>query len=73
MDLMNSRLVRGVFGTLVLGALGFGAGQAFASTGPEDAPPGQTCAQFCTAKYGEGTQAVYVRWNGYNWVCDCIL
>lgn len=73
MQLVNSKLARSVFGTLVLAALGFGASQALASTGPEEAPPGYTCARFCTEKYGEGTQAVYVRWNGYNWVCDCIL
>jgi hypothetical protein len=73
MQLVNSKLVRSVFGTLVLGALGFGTGQAFADASPEEAPPGQNCARFCTAKYGEGTQAVYVYWNGYNWVCDCIL
>lgn len=72
MHLVNGRLVRSVLGALVAGALGFGATQAFASAAPEEAAPGQSCYQFCTERYGEGTQPVYVRWNGYNWVCDCI-
>jgi hypothetical protein len=70
---MTERLVRGVCGTLVLAALGFGASQAVAASGGEWAPPGQTCAQFCTQKYGEGTQAIYHYKSGNQWYCTCIL
>jgi hypothetical protein len=71
---LSGRLVRGVCGTLVVGALGFGVSQAVAAPpGGEWALPGQTCAQFCTQKYGEGTQAVYHYKAGNQWYCSCIL
>lgn len=70
---MTERLVRGVCGTLVLGALSFGASQAVASPGGEWAPPGQGCFQFCTEKYGEGTQPVYHYKVADQWYCSCIL
>jgi hypothetical protein len=68
----NGKVVRGVAGAVVFGALCFGASQAFAASGSEWAPPGQTCFQYCTEKYGEGTQPVYHRYDGYQWLCSCI-
>ncbi len=68
----NWKRGRGVFGVMVLGALGFGASQAFATTPPEWIPPGQTCYEYCIAKFGEGTQPVYIRYVGGQWQCSCI-
>lgn len=73
MHRINGKLVRGVFGALVVGAMGFGANQAFANTPQVWAPPGQTCFQYCTETYGEGTQPVYHRKVGDQWLCSCIL
>ena len=72
MHRINGRLVRGVCGTLVLGALSFGVSQAVAAPAGEWAPPGQTCFQFCTEKYGEGTQPVYHYKVGNQWYCSCL-
>lgn len=72
MQRINGKLVRGVFGAAVAGALSFGATQAFASSASEWAPPGQTCFQYCTEKYGEGTQPVYHQYVYGQWLCSCL-
>jgi hypothetical protein len=67
-----SYLRRGLFGIAVVGSLGFGVTQALASTRSEWAPAGQDCGEYCTARYGEGTQPVYHYYNGSRWLCSCI-
>ena len=58
---MNLRLARGIFGTLVGGALGFGATQALAA--PAQAAfygctswQAQQCQDYCTSTYGLGSK-----------------
>lgn len=73
MNRVNGKIFRGVCGALVLGALSFGATQAFATTRYGWAAPGQTCFRYCTETYGEGTQVGYQHYDGYQWYCGCIL
>lgn len=70
---VNGKIFRGVYGALMFGALSFGVTQAFASTRNGWAAPGQTCFEYCTERYGEGTQPVYHHYDGYQWYCGCIL
>ncbi|HEX2189586.1 MAG TPA: hypothetical protein VHG51_11840 [Longimicrobiaceae bacterium] len=70
---LTGKLFQGVFGALVVGALGFGASQAFAE-GAAAALPGCNlieCRAACTARYGEGTQAACVRTTTAQYVCQC--
>lgn len=73
MDRVNGKIFRGVCGALVFGALSFGASQAFATTRDGWAAPGQSCFQYCTQTYGEGTQPIYYYKSGTQWYCGCIL
>jgi hypothetical protein len=71
---------RGVFAALMLGALSFGTGQAFARVTTIEEGEVCTgggafyaCLQGCLAKYGEGTQAQCARpRGGVAPVCQCI-
>lgn len=73
MQRTTGRLVRGLSGALVVGALTFGATQAFASPRNGYAAPGQTCFEYCTERWGWGTQPIYYHFDGYQWYCGCIL
>ena len=70
----NLRLVRGIFGALVVGTLGFGASQALASPAPAATLP------FCTASQrqacvdncrDEGKSNARCTTQGSQIICEC--
>jgi len=82
MKRITAKLVRGTFGAMVLGALSFGAVEAFASrmsggTVSDDycvGPGGyQACYAHCVALYGEGVQSSCVPDPEKVWPyhCEC--
>ena len=78
MNAVNPKLVRGMFGALVVGALGFGATQALASPVPAafdgcSEKQEQACAESCVRSFGPMATSSCVAFGdgkgGY--LCEC--
>jgi hypothetical protein len=76
MNAVNLKLVRGIFGALVVGALGFGATQALASPTQAEVDgcteeQAQKCDNLCKSSWGPRAVGDCLGYRGEMHLCEC--